>query len=351
MMDTKIWQANGHTQSLQEAAELLRNGGLVAFPTETVYGLGANAADNDAVQGIFRAKGRPSDNPLIVHIADMEQLDGLVEPYPPLARRLMEKYWPGPLTLVLPVKAGALSPLVTAGLPTVGVRMPDHDLALQLLRQAGCPVAAPSANLSGRPSPTTADHVADDLTGRIDGIVDGGATGVGLESTVVELANAETVRILRPGGVTMESLTAALPNIRIIREGLFEADDQAPRSPGMKYTHYAPKGELYLVRGQPSAVTAYINDELMQAEAVGVKTGVLAFRERTHKYEAADLVEDCGSEQNVEEAAQRLYGALRRFDDEGIERMWAEGCVPDGGIGEALLNRLAKAAGHRIVNT
>ncbi|MCU6708524.1 L-threonylcarbamoyladenylate synthase [Paenibacillus sp. J5C_2022] len=350
MMDTKIWQANGHTQSLKEAAELLRNGGLVAFPTETVYGLGANAADNDAVQGIFRAKGRPSDNPLIVHIADMEQLDGLVEPYPPLARRLMEKYWPGPLTLVLPVKTGALSPLVTAGLPTVGVRMPDHALALQLLRQAGCPVAAPSANLSGRPSPTTADHVADDLTGRIDGIVDGGATGVGLESTVVELVDEGTVRILRPGGVTMESLAEELSNIRIIREGLLEAD-QAPRSPGMKYTHYAPKGELCLVRGRPSDVTAYINDKLMQAKAAGVKTGVLAFRERAHRYDTADRVEDCGSERNLEEAAHRLYGALRRFDDEGIERMWAEGCVPDGGIGEALLNRLAKAAGHLIVNT
>lgn len=370
MMETKIWanhkgnvknsfrnqnaQPDNHTCEshegavwLEEAAETLRRGGLVAFPTETVYGLGADARNSDAVAGIFRAKGRPSDNPLIVHIADVSQLEGLVEPYPPLAGQLMELFWPGPLTIVLPVRAGALSPLVTANLPTVGVRMPDHPLALELLRRGDCPVAAPSANRSGRPSPTEASHVLDDLNGLIDGIVDGGATGVGLESTVVELLDEQTIAILRPGGITLEKLQRALPDIAVLGGGNGAADqEEAPRSPGMKYTHYAPQGELTLVEGNPEQAEAYIAARLEEASARGERTGVLAFSESAHRYEA-DVVMDMGSRMKLDEAAVRLYAALRRFDEEKAVSLWAESC-PEEGIGRALMNRMSKAASRVI---
>ncbi len=353
---TAIWRAaDGNERAadagdaerrIAEAAAVLREGGLVAFPTETVYGLGADARNSAAVARIFEAKGRPSDNPLIVHIAHIGQLEELLLPYPELAKRLMERFWPGPLTVVLPVKPGALSPLVTAGLSTAGVRMPDHPLALRLLSLAGCPVAAPSANRSGRPSPTTAGHVLEDLDGRIDGVVDGGPSGVGLESTVVELDGERTIRILRPGGVSAEALRAALPEALVLEAEDGREAPAAPRSPGMKYTHYAPQGELTLVQGEPDRTAAYIQAQEAAAAAQGLKTGVLAFDERLDRYRA-DLVIGFGSERRLEEAASRLYAALRRFDEAGVQRIWAEACRPDG-IGEALLNRLAKAAGYRI---
>ncbi|MDQ0061945.1 L-threonylcarbamoyladenylate synthase [Paenibacillus harenae] len=348
---TKLWRVQAEepqalASELTEAAALLRNGGLVAFPTETVYGLGADARNTSAVQGIFTAKGRPSDNPLIVHIAHVSQADGLVKPYPPIAAQLMERFWPGPLTIVLPVREGKLSTLVTAGLSTVGIRMPDHPAALALIEQAGCPVAAPSANRSGRPSPTLAKHVLEDLGGSIDGIVDGGATGVGLESTVIELADDLTIRILRPGGITQEDLRAAFPHAVIESADASEADN-APRSPGMKYTHYAPRGELTLVQGEPDQVTAYIRAQVAKSKNSGESAGVLAFEERIASYEG-DLVLSCGSEASLEEAAHRLYAALREFDAASIQRIWAE-CGPEHGIGEALMNRMAKASGNRIV--
>lgn len=349
MSETRVWKVNNvkdsdAASSLAQAAAALRSGGLVAFPTETVYGLGADARSRQAVAGIFEAKGRPSDNPLIVHIADRGQLDGLVLALSPLAEELMDLFWPGPLTLILPAAKGALSGLVTAGLSTVAVRMPDHPVALELLRRADCPVAAPSANRSGRPSPTTAGHVLEDLAGRIDGIVDGGATGVGLESTVVELEGDRLVRILRPGGITAEELQAALPR------AIIETDDQlggdtAPRSPGMKYAHYAPQGELRLVSGDPAAVAAAIQAAVDDSLASGLTTGVLAFDERAGNY-VADLVIGLGSETKLEEAAHSLYAALRSFDAAGIQRIWAES-PSKAGIGAALLNRMAKAAGGR----
>lgn len=334
---------------MKQAVDALREGGLVAFPTETVYGLGADARRSDAVAGIFQAKGRPSDNPLIVHIASVDQLDELVLPYPRLAGQLMEAFWPGPLTIVLPVRPDVLSPLVTAGLDTVGVRMPDHPVALELLRLAGCPVAAPSANRSGRPSPTLAQHVREDLDGRISGIIDGGPTGVGLESTVIELAGDCAIRILRPGGVTEEELRMALPDVEIISEGGSGDAPEKPRSPGMKYTHYAPKGELTVVRGRPEDVVAYISSQAAMASSRGEKTGVLAFSERAGRYEA-DLVLDCGSEKRLHEAAHRLYASLRQFDEGGVSRIWAEACSEEG-IGGALMNRMAKAAGGNLVST
>ncbi|MBH5320545.1 threonylcarbamoyl-AMP synthase [Paenibacillus sp. GSMTC-2017] len=361
MIKTKIWhvdrQSNTNSTNqeqnkklyseLIEGAEMLRSGGLVAFPTETVYGLGADARNSEAVAGIFEAKGRPSDNPLIVHIADINQLGELVLPYPQLAKELMNRFWPGPLTIVLPVQPDKLSPLVTAGLSTVGIRMPDHSVSLELLRLSECPVAAPSANRSGRPSPTLAQHVLDDLDGRIDGIVDGGPTGVGLESTVVELEDERTLRILRPGGITEEALIEAFPDVCIVKEHVNDEMVEKPRSPGMKYTHYAPKGELSIVQGDSLNVIVYINKQLEIAKSENKLTGVLAFSEHVSEYKA-DRVIDCGSEKRLDEAAQRLYAALREFDEAGVQFMWAEACKTEG-IGGALMNRLVKAAGHQII--
>ncbi|GIP40926.1 threonylcarbamoyl-AMP synthase [Paenibacillus sp. J31TS4] len=338
-----------------EAARLIRAGGLVAFPTETVYGLGADARSTAAVEGIFEAKGRPSDNPLIVHIAQREQVDELTEGADELSRRLMDAFWPGPLTLVLPVKPGAVSPRVTAGLATVGVRMPDHPAALALIAAAGCPVAAPSANRSGRPSPTTAEHVLADLAGRIAGVVDAGPTGVGVESTVVEVAGGD-VHVLRPGGVTAAQLRTVVPRVSAPHEdaadggspaAAAEEPDHAPKAPGMKYTHYAPQGRLTLVDGDPERTAAWIREELRRAKAAGERTGVLAFDEHLALYDA-DVVLSCGSRERPEEAARRLYAALRTFDEEGATFLLAE--APDSqGLGSAVLNRLIKAAGHRLV--
>ncbi|MFC5647772.1 L-threonylcarbamoyladenylate synthase [Paenibacillus solisilvae] len=389
MSTTTLWQVDDYDSresGLEEAAALLRTGGTVAFPTETVYGLGADARSTAAVERIFAAKGRPADNPLIVHIAELSQLDELVPPPGPLAKRLMERFWPGPLTLVLPVIPGAVSPRVTAGLATVAVRMPAHPVALALIAAAGCPVAAPSANRSGRPSPTLASHVLADLGGRIDGIVDGGAAGVGLESTVVEI-DGDTVRILRPGGVTAEALreigahvaydAAAAPGSRggaaplapsaaaalpqpagsgrppgtIEPAGGGEAHAAtaaAPRSPGMKYAHYAPQGLMQLVKGEASAVAAYIQAAVRTAQSQGERTGVLAFAEHAAAYDA-DHVLVVGSLAQLETAAHGLYAALRAFDERGVQRIWAEAC-PEEGIGHALMNRLVKAAGHQIVS-
>lgn len=366
--NTKVWQVGGtapQAGELAEAASLLREGGTVAFPTETVYGLGADARRTEAVERIFAAKGRPSDNPLIVHIADTAQFAELTQPLETeaaaLAERLIARFWPGPLTLVLPVKPGAVSPRVTAGLDTVAVRMPAHPVALHLIAESGCPLAAPSANRSGRPSPTLASHVRDDLSGRIDGIVDGGAAGVGLESTVVEIVGGDSVRILRPGGVTAEALREVAAHVAYDAvaapgagtgeskgEGGTAADAAAaPRSPGMKYAHYAPQGLMQLVKGEPAAVSAYIQAETAAARERGERTGVLAFAEHAARYDA-DCVLVVGSLAQLETAAHGLYGALREFDARGVQRIWAETC-PERGIGHALMNRLAKAAGHAIV--
>ncbi|MCH1640852.1 threonylcarbamoyl-AMP synthase [Paenibacillus timonensis] len=348
-------EAGEEAAGLKEAAAVLASGGTVAFPTETVYGLGADARNTAAVEAIFAAKGRPSDNPLIVHIADVSQLDGLVTEVNETARRLMEAFWPGPLTLVLPVAEGAVSPRVTAGLSTVGVRMPAHDVALRLIAAAGCPVAAPSANRSGRPSPTLAGHVGEDLSGRIDGIVDGGPTGVGLESTVVEAGRDGVVTVLRPGGITAEQLArVAGAGVRLdaalqpqAKAGGGAAPGPAPRAPGMKYTHYAPQGVLRIVRGSAARVADRIQAELAAAAARGEKTGVLAFDERLPSYRA-DCALSLGREAELETAAHRLYAALRRFDECGVTYILAEAC-PEEGLGSAVMNRLLKAAGHRVI--
>lgn len=354
---TKVWkvfsdekqEAHHYAEKLKEAVAALQAGKQVAFPTETVYGLGADARVTSAVKGIFEAKGRPSDNPLIVHIATKEQMTELVLPYHPLADALMDKFWPGPLTIILPVRPGSLSPLVTAGLSTVGIRMPDHPIALSLIAQSGCPLAAPSANRSGRPSPTLASHVFEDLQGKVAGIIDGGATGVGLESTVLEVIDTGHIRILRPGGVTIPMLQEAFPNIEIITESELESK-QAPRSPGMKYTHYAPQGQLTLVEGKQELVEKYIHEQLIRNKEQQYKVGVLAFEEHIAAYSAeADIVLSLGSIHQLEQAAMKLYAALRQFDELDVQLIWSEVCEPVG-IGEALMNRLLKAASHQMIH-
>ncbi|GMK38180.1 threonylcarbamoyl-AMP synthase [Paenibacillus sp. CCS19] len=366
---TSTWQVlpgaddRASQEAIAEAAQLLSGGGVVAFPTETVYGLGADARQTSAVEQVFAAKGRPSDNPLIVHIADESQLEGLVQPVGDTERALMRRFWPGPLTIVMPAVPGAVSPRVTAGLDTVAVRMPQHDIALRLIAAANCPVAAPSANRSGRPSPTLADHVREDLDGRIDGLVDGGPTGVGLESTVVMTEAPGVVRILRPGGITAEQLQEVVPTVlldetlaglgnvqaveAVAQAAAPDQSQSAPRSPGMKYAHYAPRGTMLLVSGEADAVLDYIQREVDAASARGEVTGVLTYEEHQNSF-AADEVVVCGSLEKLETAAQGLYAALREFDVRGVERIWAEAC-PSDGIGLALMNRMAKAAANQIV--
>lgn len=342
--------------ALEEAADLLRRGELVAFPTETVYGLGADARNGAAVSAIYEAKGRPSDNPLIVHVASAEQADELVAAMNETERRLAGALWPGALTLVLPCRPGAVDARVTAGLPTVAVRVPDHALARRLIAASGCPIAAPSANRSGRPSPTTAQHVLDDLAGRIAGVVDGGPTGIGLESTVVRVsADGRRIHVLRPGGVTAAALAAASPGAEVVGPGTAELRaDEAPASPGVKYAHYAPKGRLTLVSsraGGAQAAADYIRGELKRLKSLGEVAGVLSYSaERASRcYAAADVVVVCGSEaEGAESIARGLYGALRAFDEAGATAILAE-TIADDGLGGAVMNRLRKAASGNIM--
>uniref|UniRef100_UPI00406CE674 L-threonylcarbamoyladenylate synthase n=1 Tax=Paenibacillus sp. FSL H7-0350 TaxID=2975345 RepID=UPI00406CE674 len=346
------WKPGGSDLGMiSEAATLLRNGETVAFPTETVYGLGADARNTAAVEAVFAAKGRPSDNPLIVHIARREDLERLVTEVHPVASALIDAFWPGPLTLVLPVRPGVLSPLVTAGLDTVGVRMPDHPVALALLRAADCPVAAPSANRSGRPSPTLAAHVLEDLAGYIGGVLDGGAAGVGLESTVVQVQPDGTVAVLRPGGITAEQL-AAVTGTEAAAAKPAAGSSPAPRAPGMKYTHYAPRGALGIVRGSSAQRVAETTAGLLQAaQRAGEITGLLLFEEHRALYPAdpAACTVSLGSLSSPEEAARFLYAALRRFDEAGATYILAEAC-PVTGLGAAIMNRLMKAAGDTVID-
>jgi L-threonylcarbamoyladenylate synthase len=278
---------------IQAAAQLIRQGKRVAFPTETVYGLGADATNTSAVEGIFQAKGRPTDNPLIVHISHIAQLNDLVTEVDEVSRTLIDAFWPGPLTLVLPVQPGAVSPRVTAGLPTVAVRMPAHPIALRLIEAAGCPLAAPSANRSGRPSPTRAEHVRDDLDGRIEAILDAGPTGVGVESTVVEVVEG-SIYLLRPGGITQEQLMPYAKGVLLVESSSENTDLKyqaatitTPKSPGMKYTHYAPQGILTLVIGSSTdQVAKHIQQLINTAQAAGHSTGILTSIEHKGRYHA-----------------------------------------------------------------
>ncbi|KKI89683.1 tRNA threonylcarbamoyladenosine biosynthesis protein [Bacillus sp. SA1-12] len=345
-MNTKVWvvddQATLSTSypHISQAAQLLRENEVVAFPTETVYGLGANAFSDEAVRKIYEAKGRPSDNPLIVHIASKSKLDEIVKDIPDYAYKLINECWPGPLTLILPKKGEQLSTLVTAGLDTVGVRMPDHPIALSLIREADVPIAAPSANRSGKPSPTQASHVYHDLNGKISGIVDGGATGVGVESTVLDCSSSVPT-ILRPGGITKEQLEAIIGKVKI-DQALVE-EGHAPKSPGMKYTHYAPNAPVVVVKGSIEFLQKVINKQRSE----GKKVGVLTTSENVRKLDA-DTIIPCGSRADLQSVAAQLYDSLRRFDEEDVEIILSES-FPQEGVGEAIMNRLLKAAGNNLI--
>lgn len=338
-------------KQLDHAAQVLRDGGLVAFPTETVYGLGANALDQHAVEGIYKAKGRPSDNPLIVHIAETGALKELTSGIPGTAAKLMEACWPGPLTLLMP-KSDKIPAIVTAGLDTVGIRMPSNPIALELIRKSGVPVAAPSANSSGRPSPTLAKHVMEDLSGKVDVIIDGGHSKVGVESTVLDIT-AEPPMILRPGGVTLERLTQILGEVRfdpaISSDGRTSAP---PRAPGMKYRHYAPKAMMLIIQGGPEPVADEIGRRAELYNRDGTNVGILVTDETASLYEPA-LFSCCkimslGSRRSPESLAANLFKCLRDFDENNVGVILAE--APEAvGIGHAVMNRMLKAAGGNII--
>jgi L-threonylcarbamoyladenylate synthase len=342
-MRTRVLQPT--PEAIAEAARLLENGELVAFPTETVYGLGANALDGNAVNRIFKVKGRPNDNPLIVHVKSPEAAEPLCY-VDARAARLMTAFWPGPLTLLLPKKP-VIPAETNAGLPSVAVRMPSHPAARALLAACGVPVAAPSANLSGRPSPTAAAHVLNDLDGKIPLILDGGPCEVGLESTVLDVT-AETPVIVRPGGVTREMLLAVLPEIAVAGSVLRPlAKGEKAVSPGMMYRHYAPTGKLTLVRGAPDRVRETCLRLYRDAEANGERARVLAPAEHVPWYAGCDTLA-VGSLAEPETVARELFAALRRMDDEGVAVIVCEAVEPEG-IGLAILNRLYRAAAFRVL--
>ncbi|MBQ1275144.1 MAG: threonylcarbamoyl-AMP synthase [Cellulosilyticum sp.] len=335
------------TNDLQQAAEILRQGGLVASPTETVYGLCANALNEDAVKNIYKAKGRPSDNPLIVHIADLSMLQPLVTEVSPIAKTLMERFWPGPMTLVF--KASSLVPkVVTGGLDTVAVRFPSDPTITNLIRTSGLPLAAPSANTSGKPSPTNFSRVYEDLNGKIDCIIQGGDSQFGVESTVID-TTGEIATILRPGGITFEMLEEALGKVMMdpalghkLKEG------EVPKAPGMKYTHYAPNAKVILVRGEQDKVIEKINELVKTQQALGQKVGVMATDE-TLSYFKADTVYSVGTENDPRTIAAQLFEVLRKYDDAKMDIVYSL-AFKTTGIGQAIMNRLEKSAGYHFID-
>lgn len=331
------------------AAELIKNGGLVAFPTETVYGLGANALNAEAVRELFKAKNRPLDNPPIVHVGDLKDVHALVEEVSDEAQMLMEAFWPGPLTLIF--RRSKVVPEVTvAGLETIAIRMPRHNVALALIRRSGCPISAPSANLAGKPSPTSAKHVLDDLSGLIDAVLDAGPTHIGVESTVLDLT-VDPPEILRPGGTTYEDLRMTLPKIKL--NPVVTADKtlsfEKARSPGVKHKHYAPDAEVVVVEGDADHVMGKMKELIGLYSGQGKKVGVLGTDE-TVRCLRADVMKSMGSRTDLARVARNLFKQLREFDVERVDIIVAEG-VPTQGLGLAVMNRLRKAAGYRIIKT
>ena len=336
-MHTRVFQPH----EIEPAAQVLRSGGLLAIPTETVYGLGADGLNREAVARIFTAKGRPQDNPLILLIPDAGALSQYCTDIPAAAYALARRFWPGPLTMILP-RRPLVPDVVTAGLDTVGMRCPDHPVTRAILSRAGVPVAAPSANTSGRPSPTTAAHVLEDMDGKIEGVVDGGPCAVGVESTIVDLT-VTPPRLLRPGGVTLEELREVLGAVEVdgaVTRMLGEGEQ--PRAPGMKYRHYAPKAPVTVIRGAPAEAARYIRRRLADGD------GVICFNEFVPLFEGHP-VEPIGPASDPAEQARRVFDALRYFDGTETERIWAM-CPDPEGIGLAVSNRLNKAAGFHIVN-
>ncbi|NSW91256.1 MAG: threonylcarbamoyl-AMP synthase [Firmicutes bacterium] len=349
----KIDVNNIEKDKLIYAAEIIKNGGLVAFPTETVYGLGANALNSEAVKKIFKAKGRPLDNPLIVHIADIKSIDKLVVEMPCGVQKLIDKFWPGPLTLVFK-KSPVIPDEITAGLDTIAIRMPSHPIALALIKEAGLPIAAPSANSSGRPSPTLASHVLEDLSGKINLIIDGGSTHVGLESTVLDTTSFPP-SILRPGGVTLEQLREVLGEVEldpdlVSKENLISEgnnNNATPKSPGVKYKHYSPKAKLVIVEGELDKVVNKINKLIIGYEKEGIRVGVLA-TDQTKNFYRSPVVISMGDRNHPDIIASNLFNCFREFDHLNIQVIFAE-AIDKTGIGLAVMNRMNKAAGYNII--
>ena len=342
-MNTQIVKTDGislDTEALSQAAEILRGGGLVVFPTETVYGLGGDGTNADAAKKIYAAKGRPSDNPLIIHISapdDAERYAVTNDTYYKLAKAFM----PGPLTVILP-KKDTIPLSVTGGLDSVAVRCPSHPIARQIIRAAGIPVAAPSANLSGKPSPTCARHVIDDLSGRVDMIIDGGSCEIGLESTIIKL-DGSSATLLRPGAITADALRCVCSSVDIAPAVLEQLkENERPLSPGMKYRHYAPSVPLILIDGDRENVTAFLKNEQKQK-----KCAILCYHEEMALLENKNII-DIGRSSDLETQAQTLFTALRDADDLGVDVIYAH--LPDkSGIGLALYNRMIRAAAHTVI--
>jgi len=343
----KVNPKNPEIATIRKAACIIRNGGLVAFPTETVYGLGADALNAKAVLALFKAKKRPLDNPPIVHVGRPEDVYRLAVEVPAKAKILMRTFWPGPLTFVF--KRSSIVPSVTvAGLDTIAVRMPKHNVALALIRESGCPIAAPSANLAGRPSPTMAEHVLEDLNGQIDAVLDAGPTKIGVESTVLDVT-VDPPQILRPGGTPREALEAVIGKVEL--HPVAVAEKKLPveraRSPGMKHRHYAPRAKLIVVEGELSATVEKVMELVNHYKNQNMRVGVLATDETVGFY-GADVVKSLGSRSRLDVIAKNLFRLLREFDVEGVDIIIAEG-VPTEGLGLAVMNRLRKASSYRIV--
>ena len=339
----KIDAANIDENVIEKAADIIKNGGLVAFPTETVYGLGANALDADASKKIYEAKGRPSDNPLIAHIASLESLDEIVEDVSDVAKKLIDKFWPGPMTLIFKKKPN-VPDSTTGGLDTLAVRFPSNKIAMKLIESSGVPIAAPSANTSGKPSPTKGEHVIEDLDGKVDMIIDGGEVGLGLESTIIDVTDKPT--ILRPGFITQEMLEDVIEEVELDKTILAKpSDDFAPKAPGMKYRHYAPKTELVIVRGVAKKVAQKIREE-----AKDKKTAIITVDEHKDLYDGLDAkVVSWGSLEDMNEIAHQIFDALRRVDDWGVNIIYCE-AFEEKDLGLAVMNRLTKAAGYQVID-
>lgn len=342
---------NVNNEVIKEAGAVIKRGGIVAFPTETVYGLGANGMDEEASVKIYEAKGRPSDNPLILHIADMNMLEKIVSEVPPKAKILMDNFWPGPMTLIFKKKK-EVPYKTTGGLETVAVRWPSHKVALDIIKAADTPIAAPSANTSGRPSPTKASHVIEDMNGRIDMIVDGGEVGIGIESTIIDVTG-DIPMILRPGYITkamVEELVGEISVDRVVIAKSIEeiGGEYKPKAPGMKYRHYAPKAELTMYDGNIEKVIEVINKLSMEATSKGKKVGIIATEETRDRYTSGQVV-SIGTRKDEASIARGLYGILRDFDTMDVDIIYSETFYDDD-LGQAIMNRLIKAAGYRIIN-
>jgi L-threonylcarbamoyladenylate synthase len=336
----KIDRSNIDPQVMARAGAILKEGGLVAFPTETVYGLGANGLDEEAAKKIYEAKGRPSDNPLIIHIADWESLGKIVQKIPPAAKQLADAYWPGPLTMIFE-KSDLVPYGTTGGLDTVAVRMPSDAIALEMIRQGGGYIAAPSANTSGRPSPTKAEHVYEDMKGRIPLILDGGSVQIGLESTIVDLTT-DMPTVLRPGYISVEMVQEVLGKAEIDR-GLIANDSNIhPKAPGMKYRHYAPKADLKIIEGPMEQVISYINHR------ADPQVGIICTEETRSSYPVGN-VKCIGSRKDELSIANHLFAILREFDEDGVRAIYSESFEAPG-LGQAIMNRLLKAAGHQRID-